>query len=79
MKFRIDNMTCGGCADSVTMAILWVDPQAIVSARPEQRLVDIDTNASGSSIEAALFAAGFPPRACPPAEDPEGSPRKEPR
>jgi copper chaperone CopZ len=30
MKFQIDNMTCGGCARSVTKAIHSVDPHAKV-------------------------------------------------
>ena len=33
MQFHIENMTCGGCARSVTKAIQSVDPQAEVVER----------------------------------------------
>ena len=34
MQFHIENMTCGGCARSVTKAIQSVDPTAEVNAIP---------------------------------------------
>lgn len=30
LRFYIPNMTCGGCASSVTKALLSVDPQAVI-------------------------------------------------
>ena len=32
LRFYIPNMTCGGCARSVTKALLCVDPQARIEA-----------------------------------------------
>lgn len=63
MQFHLDNMTCGGCARSVTAAIKAVDPAASVIADPPARLVKIETSALREKIVAALDNAGFPPRA----------------
>lgn len=60
MQLRLENMTCGGCARSVTRAIKDIDPEAEISARPAERLVDITTRLPQEQIEAALKAAGFP-------------------
>lgn len=62
MKFQIEDMTCGGCARSVTAAIRAVDPQANVEADPPARLVQVTTSASREQIASALREAGFPPR-----------------
>ncbi len=63
MQFHIDNMTCGGCARSVTKAIQSVDANARVTADPPNRLIEVESSASPEQLEAALRDAGFPPRA----------------
>jgi len=62
MQFHLDDMTCGGCARSVTKAIKALDPDAQVSADPPQRRVEITTSAPREQVVAALRDAGFPPR-----------------
>lgn len=62
MQFHLDDMTCGGCARSVTRAIQAVDPKADVVADPPNRLVQVRTSAPEEKIVAALREAGFPPR-----------------
>ena len=62
MQFHLEDMTCGGCARSVTKAIEGVDPQASVQADPASRRVQVQTSASEAQIVAALTDAGFPPR-----------------
>jgi copper chaperone len=62
MQFHIDNMTCGGCARTVTRAIQSVDPDARIDTDPPSRLVKVDTAASQEQVVAALREAGFPPR-----------------
>jgi copper chaperone len=62
MQFHIDNMTCGGCARTVTRAIQSVDPDASIDTDPPSRLVKVDTAASQEQVVAALREAGFPPR-----------------
>jgi len=60
MQFHVENMTCGGCARSVTKAIQSVDPTAVVEADPSARSVVVTTASPRAAIEAALTHAGFP-------------------
>jgi copper chaperone len=62
MQFHIDNMTCGGCARTVTRAIQSVDWGASIDTDPPSRLVKVDTAASQEQVVAALREAGFAPR-----------------
>ena len=62
MQFHLDDMTCGGCARTVTKAIKMVDPDANVVTNPPARLVDVQTSAPKEQIATALREAGFPPR-----------------
>ncbi len=63
MQFHLDDMTCGGCARTVTKAIQMIDPSARVVTDPPTRLVQVQTSASEEQIVTALREAGFPPRA----------------
>ncbi|WP_316153783.1 heavy-metal-associated domain-containing protein [Cupriavidus sp. BIC8F] len=63
MQFHLDDMTCGGCARTVTKAIQMIDPGARVVTDPPTRLVQVQTSASEEQIVTALREAGFPPRA----------------
>lgn len=60
MQLHIENMTCGGCARSVTKAIQSVDPAASVEADPATRSVVVTTASTQAAIEAALADAGYP-------------------
>lgn len=62
MQFHLDNMTCGGCARTVTKAIQGVDPQARIATDPPTRLVEVESAVPREQIAAALRTAGFPPR-----------------
>jgi len=61
MEFRIDNMACGGCAESVTTAIHSVDPQAKVDIDLNLRRVTIETVVRQSAVAAVLKDIGYPP------------------
>lgn len=61
MKFEIANMTCGGCARSVTATIKDLDPNAQVNIDVASKLVDVQTSASVEQLTAALTEDGFPP------------------
>ncbi len=61
MKFRIDNMTCGGCARSVTATIQDVDPQAQVTIDVATKIVEVNSQLDVAKIVAALTEDGFPP------------------
>jgi copper chaperone len=60
MQFHIQNMTCFGCARSVTAAIQSIDKVAVVNADPENRKIDVVSTASRADIEAVLAEAGYP-------------------
>jgi copper chaperone len=60
MQFQIENMTCGGCAKSVTKAILSVDPSAKVVTDPGARKVEVASDQPRAAFEAVLQEAGYP-------------------
>ena len=60
MQFHIENMTCFGCARSVTKAIQSVDRAAVVKADPENRKIEVETSAGRAEIESVLVEAGYP-------------------
>lgn len=60
MELRIEDMTCGGCARSVTKAIQSVDPNARVDADPAAHSVKVETTAPQAAILQVLERAGFP-------------------
>ncbi|MGQ3213153.1 MAG: heavy-metal-associated domain-containing protein [Shinella sp.] len=60
MKLTIENMTCGGCAKSVTRAIQSVDPNAKVETSPAIRSVEIETTATLAAVQQVLEEAGYP-------------------
>ena len=61
MKFRIENMTCGGCARSVTATIKDLDENATVNIDVDTKLVEVNTAVTEDKIVAALTEDGFPP------------------
>lgn len=60
LRFVIPNMTCGGCARSVTRALQSVDPQARIETDPPAREVRVDSIADRHALLAALIEAGYP-------------------
>lgn len=56
----VENMTCGGCARSVTKAVHGVDPQARVVVEVARKLVSVDSSACEPALVQAITAAGFP-------------------
>ncbi|CAI2427333.1 Copper chaperone [Serratia liquefaciens] len=61
-SFYIPNMTCGGCAKSVTKALHSVDPQAQIETDPAARQVQVDSTLDESDFLAVLREAGYPAR-----------------
>lgn len=60
MQFHIKNMSCGGCARSVTKAIQSVDAQAKVTIDPDTRKVEVASMRPRADFEMALQRAGYP-------------------
>lgn len=60
LRFNLPNMTCGGCARSVTAALSLVDPTARIETDPAAREVRIETDVAEKTLRAVLSEAGFP-------------------
>ena len=60
LRFYIPNMTCGGCAKSVTKALLSVDPQARIETDQPTHEVRVDSALDESVFLAVLSEAGYP-------------------
>ncbi len=59
-RFIVPNMTCGGCAQSVTRALLSVDADAKIETHPPTREVRVQTSGSEAALRAVLSEAGYP-------------------
>ncbi|MBI4970023.1 MAG: heavy-metal-associated domain-containing protein [Rhodospirillales bacterium] len=58
-KYRVDGMTCMGCAGSVERAIKAVDPQAKVAVDLAAKTVTVDGLNDAAKIKGAVENAGF--------------------
>lgn len=59
-QFNVPNMTCGGCAKSVTKALHSVDSSARVETDPSTRQVRVESVAAETVLRAVLMEAGYP-------------------
>ena len=60
LRFRIRNMTCGGCAKGVTATVHGVDPRAQVRVNLDRREAAMEgATASADALERALRDAGW--------------------
>jgi copper chaperone len=59
LQFTVPNMACSACSDTITTAIKATDPTAQVSADPKTKQVNVETQASESSIKEAVTNAGY--------------------
>ncbi|WP_423208255.1 heavy-metal-associated domain-containing protein [Paracoccus yeei] len=60
MRFHLPNMSCGGCARSVTRAIQSVDADARIVIDQSRREVELTSDLPRDRFASALAAAGFP-------------------
>ena len=58
--FTVPNMTCGGCAKSVTKALQIVDAAAKIETDPPKREVRVESSATEADLRAVLTEAGYP-------------------
>ncbi|QIZ27594.1 heavy-metal-associated domain-containing protein [Pseudomonas aeruginosa] len=59
-SLHIPNMTCGGCAKTVTQVLQSVDPLARVETDPPRREARIESALDKSAFLPALREAGYP-------------------
>ena len=61
IQLKVPNMACGACGQTITEAVLSVDPKASVKANPKTKQVKVETQVSESFVREAIAAAGYPP------------------
>ena len=64
-RFHIPAMSCGGCAKSVTKALLSVDPQALIETDPPTRTARVHSALDRSAFLGVLHEAGYPDKQQP--------------
>lgn len=63
VRFKVQGMTCGGCARSVTKAIQSVDPAARIETNVPERLVTVETVANEGALIEVIREAGYEAKA----------------
>ena len=58
-EFKVEGMTCGGCAKSVTNSVKKVDSDASVEVDLKTKLVKINSTKNQADISASIVNAGF--------------------
>ena len=58
--FKVEAMSCGHCAASVTRAVQGVDAQAKVQVDLAQGRVQVESTASTDALARAIVEAGYP-------------------
>ena len=61
IELKVPSMACGSCAETITQAVIDLDPKASVKADPKTKQVIVNTQAPESSVKEAITAAGYPP------------------
>ncbi|MDX2244833.1 MAG: heavy-metal-associated domain-containing protein [Leptolyngbyaceae cyanobacterium bins.302] len=59
LQFKVPNMACSACSDTITKAVAAIDPTAKVEADPKTKLVTIDTQEPETTVKQAIAAAGY--------------------
>jgi len=61
MEFEVKDMSCGGCANSITRAVNSVDPTARLDIDVTTKVVKIDSALPLDRLVAVIEEAGFHP------------------
>lgn len=61
LQLNVSDMACSACADTITKAVMAVDPVAQVEADPKTKQVNIETQQSETVITEAIAHAGYHP------------------
>lgn len=59
-SFHVPNMTCGGCAKTVTNALKSVDQDAQIKTDPSTREVTVKSSLDRNAFAQVLSDAGYP-------------------
>ena len=59
LEFKVANMACSACGETITKAIKAVDSAATVRTDPKTKQVSVETQASETAVKQAIVAAGY--------------------
>lgn len=59
-EFKVSEMTCGGCANSIKYALQKVDPLVEVRINLKNQTVQVKTEEKESVVGSIIEQAGFP-------------------
>lgn len=59
--FRVEDMTCGHCAGTITRALKEADASARVEISLRDKLVKVESRLAAEEIAAAIREAGYSP------------------
>lgn len=59
IEFKVPDMACGACAETITKAIKAIAPDAVVEADSKTKLVRVDTEVTETAIRSAITHAGY--------------------
>ncbi len=59
IEFKVQGMTCGGCARGVTNALHRVDAEAVVNVDLASKTVSVNSTADAQQLKQAIEKAGF--------------------
>jgi copper chaperone len=57
--FTVPDLACGACADKISQAIHSIDPQAQITANPQTKLVQIESELAVVTLQTTITAAGY--------------------
>ena len=60
LQLKVPSMACSACAETITKAVMAVDATAQVQADPKTKLVQIETQATETTVKTAIVNAGYP-------------------
>lgn len=59
LQFKVPNLACSACGDTITKAIKAIDTEAIVKTDSKTKVVEVDTQVSPDAIAQAITGAGY--------------------
>lgn len=59
LRFQVEGMSCGHCAQAVTQAVQEIDASAEVTIDLASKTVDVRSSATSASVAEAIRRAGY--------------------
>jgi copper chaperone len=60
LQLKVPKIACSACVNTVTKAVIAIDPTAKVEADTKTKMVSIETQTSEAEIKEAIATVGYP-------------------